>query len=102
MPLDLPDVSTATIFHLIGWFLLTYLVVELGWLLGTTLFGDPRRSPLDRGGTWIAHHLKNDDGEPLIKPWETPSFERKLVSSLYYVGVLAIVMYFAVAFLRVR
>src|SRR4051812_24594997 len=102
MPLELHDISNAGIFHLIAWLLLALAVIELGCVLAIMLFGDTRKSPLDRCGTWMARQLKDDEGKPLIKPSETPSPERKVLSSLYFLGVVALMIWFAVSFMRVR
>lgn len=102
MPLELHDISNATVFHLVAWLLLAFVVVLLGRLLAMMLFGDRRKSPLDRGGTWIARQLKDDDGKPLVERWETPSPVQKALSSLYFVGGVAVMIWLAVSFMHVR
>ena len=102
MPLELHDISNAEIFQVVGWFLLAFAISALGCVVAIVLFGDPRKSPLDRSATWMARQLKDDAGKPLIQPWETPSPKRKVLSSLYFLGFVGVVIWFAVSFMHAR
>ena len=101
MPSLLEGFSHTDVFHLIGWSLFAFAIISLGCVLGVMLFGDSRQSPLDRCATWMAHQLKGDDGKPLIQPWEAPSPERKLLSTIYFLGLVALMLWFAVSFIHV-
>jgi hypothetical protein len=102
MPLVLHGLSVPGTFHLIAWLLLAVVVVAFGCVVAIMLFGDPQRSPLDRSATWMARQLRDDAGKPLIEPWETPSSARKVVSSLYFLGVVGVMLWFATSFMHVR
>jgi hypothetical protein len=95
-------ISHVDVFHWVAWLLVMGIIFEVGASIVVAIFGDRNKSPLDRWTTWVAFQLKDDDGNPLLKPGSKVSAERKVLSVLYFLFVLAAMAWFAWGFSRWR